>query len=413
MSDEYHALASPSSAAKWLRCANSLAMEIGQPNESSGAADLGTDKHELLTLCMENELDAMAYQGHILKRGHTVNKELAHDVQTVLDSVRARISGYELLDLSVQVELEQYLPIEHITGEEGATGRGDIVLIVSRPDHSSFMDIIDAKFGYQEVDAEMNPQLLMYASGALEKFGLTEEFDTVNLVIEQPLRGFIPEFSTTPVEVNKWVEWASPRAARAIMVHKMVGERALKDIDFAPSEKTCQWCKAKAVCPALLAKVEETIGTEFESLVIDGFEDTVRTLPVERLGEKFQHLELIEDWIKAVRARIELEVFAGRSVPGVKVVAGKRGNREWSSEDEAEAMMKKFKMKVDQMYAFKLLGPKPILEALKDQPRRLKQIESLIVQADGKPHVVLESDKRPAIEIKPIEDGFETVDDLC
>lgn len=409
MSDEYHALASPSSAEKWLRCANSLAMEIGQPNESSGAADLGTDKHELLTLCMEFEHDALFYQGHILKRGHTVNKELAHDVQTVLDSVRARISGYELLGLSVQVELEQDLPIEHITGEKGATGRGDIVLIVSRPSHNSFMDVIDAKFGYQEVDAEMNPQLLMYASGALEKFGLTEEFDTVNLVIEQPLRGFIPEFRTTPTVVNEWAEWASPRAARAIMIHKMVGERAPKDIDFAPSEKTCQWCKAKAVCPAALAKTEETVGEEFEALT----DASANAIGIARLGEIFPDLERIEDWIKAVRARIELEVFAGRSVPGVKVVAGKRGNRGWSSEDEAEAMMKKFKMKVDQMYAFKLLGPKPILEALKDQPRRLKQIESLIVQADGKPHVVLESDKRPAIEIKPIEDGFETVDDLC
>ena len=77
-------------------------------------------------------------------------------------------------------------------------------------------------------------------------------------------------------------------------------------------------------------------------------------------------------------------------------------------------MMKKFKMKIDQMYSFKLLGPKPILEALKDQPRRLKQIESLIVQPAGKPHVALDSDKRPALEIKPVEDGFETVDDdLC
>jgi len=416
MADQYHALASPSSAAKWLYCANSLAMEIGQPNSSSGAADLGTDKHELLTLCMENEHDAMAYQGHILKRGHTVNKELAHDVQTVLDSVRARISGYELLGLSVQVELEQDLLIEHITGEEGATGRGDIVLIVSRPDHSSFMDIIDAKFGYQEVDAEMNPQLLMYASGALEKFGLTEEFDNVTLAIEQPLRGYIEDCDITSEDVKAWVEWAKPRAVRALMIHKMVGERALKDIDFTPSEKTCQWCKAKAVCPALLAKVEETIGNGFDT---DGVEidvpiaETVGLIPLKSLGKKFENLELIEDWIKAVRARIELEVFAGRAVPGVKVVAGKRGNRGWSSEDEAEAMMKKFKMKVDQMYAFKLLGPKPILEALKDQPRRLKQIESLIVQADGKPHVVLESDKRPAIEIKPIEDGFETVDDLC
>ena len=73
-------------------------------------------------------------------------------------------------------------------------------------------------------------------------------------------------------------------------------------------------------------------------------------------------------------------------------------------------MMKKFRMKLEQMYSFKLLGPKPILEALKDQPRRLKQIEALVVQPNGKPHVALESDKRPALEITPVEDGF---DELC
>jgi hypothetical protein len=414
MSDEYHALASPSSSAKWLNCANSLAMEIGQPEGDAKAADLGTDKHELLALCLEFQKNAMDYAGHVLKKGHTVNGEVAADVQTVLDSVRERIRAYELRGATVTVDVEQDVPIDHITGESDATGRVDIVLRISWPDGSTDADVIDAKFGYQEVLAENNTQGLMYMSGVIEKFSLVDEFRNITFVIEQPLRTN-SEWQVTPAIVNEWVEWASPRAAKAILIHKMAGERALKEEDFAPAEKTCQWCKAKAICPALRAKVEDTIGASFEA--IDKGEDkpwdanTMESLTL--LGSIFPHLELIEDWIKAVRARIELEVFAGRNVPGVKVVAGKRGNRQWSSDDEAEALMKKFKMKQEQMYSFKLLGPKPILEALKDQPRRLKQIEALVVQAEGKPHVVLDSDKRPAIEIKPVEDGFDTVDELC
>jgi hypothetical protein len=218
---------------------------------------------------------------------------------------------------------------------------------------------------------------------------------------------------TTPAAINEWVEWASPRAAKAIMIHRMRGERALKEEDFAPSEKACQWCKALAVCPAARAKAESLVETGFAT-VDEPAADVVSALSIERLAEIFPNLEFLEDYSKAVRARIEAEVLAGRTVPGVKVVAGRRGNRAWSSDEEAEALMKKFKMKQEAMYSFKLLGPKPILEALKDQPRRLKQIEQLIVQPDGKPHVVHESDKRPAIEIKPVEDGFETVeDDLC
>jgi len=412
MSDEYHALASPSSSAKWLNCANSLAMEIGQPEGDTGAADLGTDKHELLALCLGFKQDAMTYEGHILKKGHTVNKEFAADVQTVLDSVRERIHAYELRGGTVSVDVEQDVPIEHITGEVGATGRVDIVLRVTWPGGSTDADVIDAKFGYQEVLAENNSQGLMYMSGVIEKFSLVDEFRNVSFVIEQPLRAN-SEWTVTPADIGEWVEWASPRAnkARTIYLWAEMGERALKEEDFAPAEKTCQWCKAKAVCPALKAKVEGLIGASFEADEVKPAD--VDAIVIERLGGIFEHLELVEDWIKAVRARIEAEVLNGRPVPGVKVVAGKKGNRAWASDDEAEALMKKFKMKQDQMYSFKLLGPKPILDALKDQPRRLKQIEALVVQPAGKPHVVLESDERPAIEIKPVEDGFETVDDLC
>jgi len=122
MSD-YHAIASPSSAEKWLNCANSLAAEVGQPDSTSPAADLGTDKHELLTLCLQFKKDAMDYAGHVLCKGHTVHAEFAADVQNVVDNVRARIQNYENLGYRVEMDLEQDVPIDHITGEENATGR--------------------------------------------------------------------------------------------------------------------------------------------------------------------------------------------------------------------------------------------------------------------------------------------------
>jgi hypothetical protein len=409
MSDRPHALASPSKAEMWLACPNSLAANIGQPEGDKKAADLGTDKHELMTLCLEFNVDAMSYEGHLLGKGHTVNKELAHDVQTVVDNVRERMESYRLRGASVVMELDQAVPISHITGEHEATGTLDVALVVSWPDGHSSLDVIDAKFGYSEVLAEENPQLLMYASGALEMFGLVEDFTEVNQVIEQPLRG-ATEWSTTPDDIGAWVEHSRPKAQKAILIHNMAGERALKSEDFGVSEKGCMWCKAKAVCPALQKHVEETIEATFE---VEGPLADAELLPVDELASKFEKLELIEDWIKGVRARVELELLAGKQIPGLKLVAGKKGNRAWLSDEEAEAMMKKFKLKQEQIYSFKLLGPKPILEALADQPRRLKQIESLIVQPAGKPHVALDSDRRPALEIKPVEDGFETVDDLC
>jgi Protein of unknown function (DUF2800) len=411
-----HALASPSKAEMWLACANSLAANIGQPEGDRKPADLGSDKHELMTLCLQFSVDAMSYDGHVLKFGHTVNKELAADVQTVVDNVRERIAAYELRGAAVEMVLDYAVPIDHITGEQGATGTLDIALLVYLSDDHSCLDVIDAKFGYSEVLAEENPQLLMYASGALEMFGLVEDFTEVNLVIEQPLRG-TTEWSTTPEYIEMWAERTRPKAQKAILIHNMVGERALKSEEFGVSEKGCMWCKAKAVCPAAQAKVEEIMRMGFETLdpeeLVGEVKPMIDLIPVDKLGEVFPSLEFIEDWIKGIRARVELELLAGKQIPGLKLVAGKKGNRTWASDEEAEAMMKKFKMKQDQMYSFKLLGPKPILEALADQPRRLKQIESLIVQPAGKPHVALDSDKRPALEIKPVEDGFDTIEDLC
>jgi hypothetical protein len=415
---EYHAIASPSSALRWITCANSLAAELGQPDESSAPADLGTDKHELLTACLLDGEPAASSIGARMSKGDVVDEAFARDVQNVVDNVNARIANYENLGARVEMDLEQDVPIDHITGEEGATGRSDVVLRIYWPDAID-IEVIDAKFGWSEVEADRNPQLMMYAAGAVEKFSLTEEFRKVTLIIEQPARQ-TESIVADALPVEALIEWtetvASPAASKALMIRKLTeaGERALKMEDFSVSEKGCQFCKAAAVCPARLAHVEDTIGLQakdFDLLT----EDTgrVELLEIDVLGEIFEHLETIEDWINAVRARIDVEMLAGKKIPGLKVVAGKRGNRQWQDDAEAEAMMKKFRMKLPEMYSFKLLGPKPILEALKDQPRRLKQIEALVVQKDGKPHVALESDKRPALEITPVEDGFDAEDDLC
>lgn len=407
MSDRPHAVAGPSKSAMWLACANSLAAEIGQPEGDRKAADLGSDKHELLTLCMEFAHDASMYLENIMGFGNVVDKEFAGDVQKVLDSVRERISSYELRGCTVQVELEQHVPIEHITGEEGATGTADIVLIVTWPDGHATVDVIDAKFGYQEVVAEENTQLMMYGSGVLEKFGLVEDFTEVMLVIEQPLRG-TTEWMTTPQYIASWAGDVRPAALTALEIY---AHETLLPEYYNPTEKGCQWCKAKATCPALTAKIEDEMNAGFDEPEFDPL--PANALPDDSLARKFAVLELIEDWIKAVRARVELELLAGKSIPGLKLVAGKKGNRAWASDEEAEALMKKFKLKQDQMYSMKLLGPKPILDLLKDSPRRMKQIEAMVIQPQGKPHVALDSDKRPALEIKPVEDGFDTVDDLC
>ncbi len=417
MPNDYHALLSPSKAAMWIECANSLAANEGQPEGDKKAADLGTDKHEILALCLENNIGADNYIGHRCGKGHDVDGEFAAQVQKVVEWVHERIDTLSAGGARVQVEIEQDVPIEHITGEPEATGRADVVLIAEYDDHLD-IEVWDAKFGYSEVLPDNNPQGMMYASGAIEKFSLLGDFRQCTVVIAQPAINDRPKEWTFDVPMlNQWVEdIASPAADKAMRIHRIYteGERALKDVDFNPGDKQCEWCKAKARCPALTAKLEEAVGQSFETLADGNEELSSELLSNETMGRVFPVIPLLEKWVKALQAAVEHELMNGREVPGCKLVEGRKGNRKWADDAKAEEMLKGMRVKEVDMYKFTLLGPKPILEHLKDQPRRLKKVEAMVVQDSGKPHVTLDTDPRPALKIAPPDTGFETEDnDLC
>ncbi|MDF3086755.1 DUF2800 domain-containing protein, partial [Burkholderia sola] len=117
---------------------------------------------------------------------------------------------------------------------------------------------------------------------------------------------------------------------------------------LAPGDDQCRFCKAKATCPALAARVQAEVGSDFENIATftQNPEQHAMTLKAltpttaEDLGTAMRALDLIEGWCKAVRARAETELLAGRPVPGFKLVEGRRGARRWSSEDDAEQALK-------------------------------------------------------------------------
>lgn len=411
MSDEYHALLSPSGSAKWINCANAIAAEADQPDISDHkAADLGTDKHELLAMCLTLQQRADVYIGHTMKRGHTVDREFADQVQEVVDGVHERIAAYELAGATVTMHCEVEVPISQITGEVGATGTADVVLCAVWADGRGELCVIDAKFGWQPVEVDWNTQLLIYLAGALAQFGLIDEFQAGLLVIHQPALGPPTESKVFQDDLYEWLsETAQPASSRALLIYNMRDQRALLESDFNPTEAGCKWCRAAATCPARTAAMRETVGSDFD-VIDETLGATAKLLTNEDLGDIWPALDHIEDWIKAVRGRVEYELLRGHEVPGAKLVEGRKGNRAWGSDTEAEALLKSFRLKQEQMYSFKLLGPKPILELLKEQPRRAKKVEALITQGGGKPHVAHVSDKRPALEIKPVEADFDEVE---
>lgn len=418
-----HALLSPSSAYTWISCKASTAAQLGQPDDSSEYADEGTAAHELAKWCLDAGNDATAYIGRIItvgEREFEVDDEMAGFVQTYVDGVRERVEAYKLAGATVEMFVEQRLSIEHITSEKGAKGTSDCVLIACFADGHTEICVIDLKYGRGvAVDATNNYQGLMYAAAAVEEHSDFYSFRTVLIVIHQPRLSEKPsEWSLPIADLVDFVEKiAKPAAEQAMLYVESVDFAPLALSDFNPGAKQCKFCKAKAVCPALAAHVEETINADFDTLADvpasvteSTIEQNVEMLTNHRLGIIYESLDLIDGWMKAVRGRIEVELLAGNAVPGVKLVAGRKGARKWSSTDEAEALLKSMRLKQDEMYTFKVISPTQAEKLLaKESPRRWKKVEALVTQADGKPSVAPEHDKRPALVIEPAVDEFGVV----
>ncbi|QKM47746.1 hypothetical protein B7760_01770 [Burkholderia glumae] len=428
--DQAHALLSPSSAYTWIECAASTAAQIGQPDESSEYADEGTAAHELAKWCLEQRRYADEFLGKIIpvgtvviardektgepitepRRTFEVDEEMAAYVNSYVTEVHDRESLLKMAGAQVQLLVEQRLSIEHITGEAGARGTSDCVIIATWPDGRAELEVRDLKYGRGvEVSAERNYQAMVYAHAALYEHGEFVDFQRVNIVIHQPrVRETPSEWAITPAELEAWIdETARPAAQRAMLY--IGSETPLVLSDFNPGEKQCKFCKAKAVCPALAAHVEQTIGADFETISTEPHAtDNVMFLDNERLGLIYGSLDLIDGWMKAVRGRIEYELLQAHPVPGVKLVAGRRGARAWNDPEAAEALLKSMRLKQDQMYNFKLISPTQADKLLRqDSPRRWKKVEAQIVQREGRPSVAPDSDSRPALVITPPEDDFE------
>ena len=137
-----------------------------------------------------------------------------------------------------------------------------------------------------------------------------------------------------------------------------------------------------------------------------------RTFDNATLGNLLGAVDLIEGWCKAIRAKAEAELLAGRPVPGFKLVEGRRGARRWADDKEVEATMKSMRMKLEEMYDFSLISPttaEKLHKAGTIGPRQWPKLQGLITQSEGKPSVAPASDKRPALVIQASADDFANV----
>lgn len=146
--------------------------------------------------------------------------------------VQGRLRDVRQACADPQVLIEQCLDFSHVV--PGGFGTGNCVIIAEPT-----LQIIDLKYGQGVmVEAEHNPQLMLYALGALNAFGSPYDIAEVAATIFQPRRSNVSTWTIPVSELEEWAEQVvRPRAALA---PRGGGE-------FAPGE-WCRFCKLAPTC---------------------------------------------------------------------------------------------------------------------------------------------------------------------
>lgn len=433
-----HSYWSASKFESLMLCPGKIVLEEGAPDGTNLYAAEGTAAHQVLTWALQEERPAAAYIGRQIHLNHvgkpcdavgadytfTVDEDMAEHVQTCIDYCLDLKGDDGVLFADIRVNYSSYLDVE----EHTAWGTADV--IIARGDE---LIVVDFKYGRGvEVDAEKNPQMSLYGLGALQAYnGLVADFERVRMAISQPRVKKAPsEWDCSVEELEAWGRGEArdtvTTCVAAVERAPVMGEGGFALSYLRPAEKACKFCKAKATCPALRDVVADTTGfstpatpDEFAELRVQ--EVTEAAVPhgkAEWIAACLTKVDLIEDWCKAIRAEAERRLFAGEQVPGFKVVAGKKGNRQWADAKVAEETLKTMRVKLEDMYDFKLISPttaEKLHKAGTIGPRQWPKLKELITQNDGKPHVAPESDSRPALVVTPVVEDFSdvTADDLA
>jgi hypothetical protein len=361
-----HALLSASSSHRWLNCPPSARLCEGYDDKGSNFAAEGSDAHSLCEYKLRKALGMEA-------------KDPTEDLTWYDAEMEESASGYAAFVMELVAEakktcsdpvvlIEQRLDYSKYV--QSGFGTGDCVLIADGTLH-----IVDFKYGRGVlVEAEDNPQMKLYALGALEIFDCLYDIDTVSMTIYQPRRANVSTFTLTRQELLDWAETVLVPTAELAYAG---------DGEYHCGE-WCQFCKAKADCRERARANMELARYEFRQPPL---------LTDEEVEEILGKLDSLMDWASDIKDYALQAAISGKHWSGYKLVEG-RANRRYTDENAVVAAVKA--AGYDPYDEPKLLGV-TAMTTLLGRKQFNDILGGLITKPQGKPTLVPESDKRPAM----------------
>lgn len=363
---ERHSLLGPSKAKQWLYCTPSIRLEENFPvSESSDAANEGTLAHSFA----EQKLTKWINR----KRNKIICED--KDMDTYTDDYRDYVvEVYNKVKKACKdpvILVEQWLDLSDWLVEKNSGGTADAIIIGDDTLH-----IIDLKYGKGvAVSAYDNPQLKLYALGAVKEYSMLYDFTKVDMHIFQPRIGGA---SDEIISVNDLISWGDT-------VVKPAAELAYAgEGDYNPSEDTCRWCRAKAVCKA---RAEKNMMLEKY-----GFIDA-DLLTNQEISDVLKAVDEMTRWASDVKEFALDQMLKGVHYDGFKVVEG-RSIRKVIDELKLVKNMKAEGVEEALMYEKKLNAISK-LEKLVGKKKFAEISVGSVEKPAGSPTIAPLNDKRP------------------
>ena len=372
-----HAILSASSSHRWLHCLPSARLELEFEDTSGTAADEGTAAHAL----SEHKLKKALHIRSKRPISDYDSDEMEECTDAYVDFVMEQVElarnfcNDPIILIEKRLDFSCYVP--------DGFGTGDCLIISDDRLH-----IVDFKYGMGVlVDAVDNPQMKLYALGALEIYDSLYDINEVSMTIFQPRRENVSTWTVPVEELKCWAE--EELKPKAVKAYNGEGE-------YIPGE-WCTFCKAAVRCRARAEEKLKLAQTEFKMpplLTDNEIEEILFILPD------------LTKWANEITAyATDAAVNHGKEWNGFKVVEG-RSVRKYKDEDAIaeKAAASGFK----DIYR-KSLIPMTEMQKLMGKAKFEEILGDLIYKPPGKPTLVPNSDKRPAMNVADAKNEFNEI----